>query len=93
MSVTFNTGWLSSDTGMLISFNREDHPNGLFDGLYHAPTKHLLPGTVILEQFHSVMEDNLAGKITGGTTMVFNMCPDDPTISNALGGYRLRRSS
>jgi len=33
------------------------------------------------------MEDNLAGKITGGTTMVFNMCPDDPTISNALGGY------
>jgi len=87
MSVTFNTGWLSSDTGMLISFNREDHPNGLFDVAVSRTNKTSATGYGHIGTVSFVMEDNLAGKITGGTTMVFNMCPDDPTISNALGGY------
>lgn len=88
MSVTFNTGWLAETEDELISLNRDDDGNGLFDVAVSRINNTSITGYGHIGEVSFVMEDNLAGKITD-LTAVLNLCPVSPTITNALGNLVL----
>jgi hypothetical protein len=88
MSVTFNTGWLGDGEEELISLNRGDDSNGLFDVAVSRINNTSITGYGHIGEVSFVMEDNLAGKITD-LTAVLNLCPANPTITNALGNLVL----